>query len=93
MVDPQPFKADPGSKGVYGVNESGVEFAYGDKEPDFATTPEDFLDQFRYVYDFVFLVCCAFLARPTSNQRCRLKLAFPVKSPYICILHSRFLTP
>jgi hypothetical protein len=53
MVDPQPFKADPGSKGVYGVNESGVEFAYGDKEPDFATTPEDFLDQFRYVNSFV----------------------------------------
>jgi hypothetical protein len=49
MVDPQPFKAGAGSKGVYGVNESGVEFAYGDKEPDFATTPEDFLDQFRYV--------------------------------------------
>jgi hypothetical protein len=56
MVDPQPFKADPGSKGVYGVNESGVEFAYGDKEPDFATTPEDFLDQFRYVECMLCLV-------------------------------------
>jgi hypothetical protein len=42
----QPAKS---AKGVYGVNESGVEFAYGDKEPDFATTPEEFLDQFRYV--------------------------------------------
>jgi hypothetical protein len=49
-------------KGVFAVNESGVEFAYGDKEPDFATTPEEFLDHFRYVhvvfFCFVFITSC-----------------------------------
>ena len=47
-------------KGVYKVTESGSEFQFGTKEHDLPTTPEKFLDNFRYVLCCVWVTeCCA----------------------------------